>query len=119
MEKEQEKPAYYSILTADVRYDKKITPNAKLLFSEITASCNKNGCCWAKNSYFSKLYGVTTQAVSKWINSLADNGYLELEYEYEGKEIIRRNMYIKCNGSNMTQTQPETQKSLQTALKKY
>ena len=38
-----EHPSCYSILTADVRYDKRLKPNEKLLFSEITALSNKRG----------------------------------------------------------------------------
>ena len=32
-----EKPNYYAINPADVRYSKKLTPNATLLYAEITA----------------------------------------------------------------------------------
>ena len=39
-----EKPSYFSILTADVRYDRRLgKPNARELYSEITALSNKDG----------------------------------------------------------------------------
>ena len=44
-----EQPSYYSILTANVRYDKELKANEKLLFSEITALSNRNGYCHATN----------------------------------------------------------------------
>jgi hypothetical protein len=91
---EKETPNYYAIIPANVRYDKTLTANAKLLYGEITALCNEKGFCWASNSYFAELYEVTTQAISKWVNSLSDKGYLRLEYEYNGKEIKTRKMYI-------------------------
>ena len=91
---EKENPNYYAIIPANVRYDKSLTPNAKLLYGEITALCNEKGFCWASNNYFAELYDVTPQAISKWINSLSNKGYLNLEYEYNGKEIKVRKMFI-------------------------
>lgn len=85
-----ENPNYYAIIPANVRYDKEITPNAKLLYGEITALCNKEGYCWASNNYFAELYGVTAQAISKWINILAKKGYFTLEYILDGKECKQR-----------------------------
>ncbi|NCB47446.1 helix-turn-helix domain-containing protein [bacterium] len=90
----EEKKSYYAIIPANVRYDKSITPNAKLLYGEITALCNEKGYCWASNNYFADLYEVTPQAVSKWINQLAKKGYITLDYERAGKEIKQRNIYI-------------------------
>lgn len=90
----EEKKSYYAIIPANVRYDKTLTPNAKLLYGEITALCNEKGYCWASNNYFAELYEVKPQAVSRWINLLADKGYLKLEYEYNGKEIKQRNIFI-------------------------
>ena len=77
-----EKPNYYSILTAEVRYDKSLTPNAKLLYSEITCLTNKNGICWASNNYFSELYNVSKTTISKWINQLALKNYVSIEMNY-------------------------------------
>ena len=51
-----EKPNYYSYIPAHIRYAD-ITPNAKLLFAEITALLQMNGVCFASNQYFSTLYG--------------------------------------------------------------
>lgn len=91
----EDKRSYYAIIPANIRYDKNITPNAKLLYGEITALCNEKGYCWATNEYFSKLYGVSKQSISKWIKSLKDNNYISVEMIYrEGtKEILNR--YIK------------------------
>lgn len=87
--------AYYAIIPAKVRYDKDISPNAKLLYGEITALTNEKGYCWATNEYFAKLYGVSKQSISYWIKSLKDKNYITTEIIYkEGtKEILYR--YIK------------------------
>lgn len=89
-------PSYYSILTAEVRYCKEIPANAKLLYSEITALTNAYGFCFASNNYFAERYGVTPQAVSKWINILENKGFIKLEYEYgENKQIVKRRIYLR------------------------
>lgn len=95
----EEKPSYYSILTANVRYDKRLKANEKLLFSEITALSNKYGYCTATNSYFSNLYEVSKTSISTWINNLKRCGYLEIEtiYKENSKEIIQRKMYPQTN----------------------
>ena len=63
-------PGYYAIIPATVRYDDRLTPNAKLLYGEITALSNKEGYCWAGNAYFANLYGVTKTSISTWIGNL-------------------------------------------------
>ena len=90
---------YYAILPANVRYDKNITPNAKLLYAEITALCNDKGYCWAGNAYFAELYGVTKTSISNWISSLQKNGYIDVQliYKENSKEIQSRHISIANN----------------------
>lgn len=92
---EDKRAGYYAIIPATVRYDRRICANAKLLYGEITALCNKEGRCWASNKYFADLYGVSAQSISSWVKQLLENGYITSEVVYkEGtKEILRR--YIK------------------------
>lgn len=90
---------YYAVLPANVRYDKNITPNAKLLYAEITALCNDKGYCWAGNAYFAELYGVTKTSISNWISSLQKNGYIDVQFIYKenSKEIQSRHISIANN----------------------
>lgn len=85
-------PNYYSIIPANVRYDKELTPNAKLLYAEITSLCNKEGYCWATNEYFAKLYSVSKVSVSKWVSQLVEKGYINssIKYKKGSKEILNR-----------------------------
>src|SRR5690606_33316745 len=85
-------PNYYAVIPANVRYDKDLTPNAKLLYAEITCLCNQTGYCWSTNKYFAELYNVSNVSISKWINQLVEKGYINSTFEYkEGtKEIFRR-----------------------------
>lgn len=90
---EDEKPSYYSIITADVRYDERLKPNEKLLYSEITALSNKYGYCTATNSYFSKLYRADKSTVSRWVSHLEKCGYVQVEQTHNGKRIVQRKIY--------------------------
>ena len=92
----EEKKSYYAIIPANIRYDKDLTPNAKLLYGEITALCNERGYCWSENSYFAELYGVSNTSISKWINLLVQKGYLSSEITYiKGtKQIDKRYLRI-------------------------
>ena len=100
---EKDQKAYYAVIPANVRYDKRLKANEKLLYGEITALTNERGYCWAGNKYFSDLYGVTPQAVSKWINGLKDCGYISIEYTYKNgtKEIESR--IIKLVSTNVSE----------------
>ncbi len=87
-----ENKSYYAIIPANVRYDKDLPPNAKLLYGEITALCNAEGYCWAGNKYFANLYGVSVQSVSKWIALLSEKKYIfsQIIYKEGTKEILNR-----------------------------
>lgn len=94
-----DKPSYYSILTADVRYDEKLNASEKLLFSEITALSNRYGYCTAGNGYFSKLYNVSDRSVTRWIKHLKELGYLKYVpiYKKDSKEVDERRLYPLTN----------------------
>tara|TARA_Y100001938_G_scaffold113407_1_gene155606 strand:+ start:252 stop:857 length:606 start_codon:yes stop_codon:yes gene_type:complete len=89
------KPNYYAIIPAEVRYNKKLTPNAKLLYAEITALCNMNGKCTASTQYFCRLYEVSRSSIQNWLKLLEDNGYIirDVKYKQGSREIESR--YIK------------------------
>jgi uncharacterized phage protein (TIGR02220 family) len=87
--------AYYAIIPANVRYDKRLPANSKLLYGEITALCNEKGFCWAGDKYFADLYGVSKTTVQNWLKALFENNYIskEIEYKEGSKEILHR--YIR------------------------
>ncbi|MVB11364.1 Helix-turn-helix domain protein [Caprobacter fermentans] len=91
-----EKRSYYAIIPANVRYDKSLSPNAKLLYGEITALCSEKGYCWSTNKYFSDLFGVSQKSISKWISMLAKKKYLFIRMVYRKgtKEILERHLSI-------------------------
>jgi hypothetical protein len=96
-----DKPAYYAIIPATVRYDQRLTPNAKLLYGEITALCHQEGYCWAGNQYFADLYEVSKTSISTWIGNLKDAGHITVEMNYKegSKHILNR--YIRILGEGI------------------
>lgn len=93
---EEQQRSYYAIIPANVRYDKDLVPNAKLLYGEIAALCNEKGYCWATNQYFAELYGVSVLSIKRWVNSLVTKGYVyrTLTYKPNSKEIDKRILSI-------------------------
>ncbi len=95
-----ERPNYYAILSAEVRYDNRLKPNVKLLYAEITALCNMNKECYASNKYFSDLYNKSKGTISGWISDLVNYGYIKVRYTYKQgtKEIEYRYITILKGG---------------------
>lgn len=116
-----EKPNFYGIMPANVRYDKNLKPMEKILYTEITALSNKEGYCFASNSYFGELYEVNKKTVSTWVNNLEKQGYIKivLIYKQGTKEITERRIYINQKVSPIdkkTDTYP--QKNGEVSIKK-
>ena len=83
------KPSYYANIPANVRYSN-LKPNAKLLYGEITALSNKLGYCFASNSYFAELYGVSKNTVSRWIGDLTKLGFITVQIERNSNNQITK-----------------------------
>ncbi|SCI10599.1 Uncharacterised protein [uncultured Clostridium sp.] len=98
--------SYYAIIPANVRYDEDLTPNAKLLYGEITALCNEKGYCWASNDYFAELYKTSNRTVSRWIQQLISKGHItsKLIYREGTKEVKERHLYIGLIGGDKNVT---------------
>lgn len=96
----KEKDLHSITIPNKVLYCDEILPNAKLLFGEITFLCskNKNGCCWASNDYFAKLFKVSNTSISLWIKSLLDNKFIKSEVNPKNNT---RKIYLKASLSKV------------------
>lgn len=90
---EIERPNYYAILPANVRYDKRLSANAKLLYCEISALANVKGYCYASNNYFSELFSVDSRSVQRWLYNLKDYGYITMDFD-DNKDLRTRKIFI-------------------------
>ena len=89
---ECDKPNYFAILPADVRYDNRLTADDKLLYAEITALTQMNGACYASTKYFSELLGGGERTVRNSLKRLEEAGYIErvIIYKPGTKEVEKR-----------------------------
>ncbi|EKP99637.1 hypothetical protein LCA12A_1312 [Lacticaseibacillus casei 12A] len=87
-----EKPSYYAVIPANVRYHEKLSDGAKLLYGEITALSNKNGYCWASNDYFSRLYSVSISTIKRRLQALEELGFIKriVKYKEGTTEVEKR-----------------------------
>lgn len=90
-----DKPNYYAVIPADVRYSD-IIDGAKLLYGEITALASKEGYCWASNAYFAELYRVHVSTIIIWINELRTHGFISSSLE---KNSLRK-IYLTPSGKH-------------------
>lgn len=85
---------YYAVIPANVRYNKNLTANSKLLYGELTALANQNGYCWATNAYFSELYGVDERSIQNWLKALEQEGFIFRALTKKGELLEERKIYI-------------------------
>ena len=106
-----EHPNYYSVIPANVRYDGDLSASAKLMYGEITALTSKTGECWATNTYFMNLYGVTEGSVKNWIRQLKDKGYISVTVT-DNRRIITVGGGQKIDWGGSKKLPPEGSKNL-------
>ena len=104
---------YYAIIPATIRYDKQLSPTAKLLYGELTALSNEKGYCWASNRYFSELYGVSPISISRYISQLKKLGYIRITYDKNTKDQDRR-IYINDLKTEKETTEPSETEEIDT-----
>jgi len=100
--KENQKPSYFSILTAPVRYSTVLNDFEKLLFSELTALANAKGYATASNSYLAYVFGKSERTIARSLETMKKHGYIRVETMREGKKIVARNIYVISEAEQKT-----------------
>ena len=67
---EENKIGYYAIIPSTVLFNERIKANEKLLYAVITVLSNKEGYCYASNTYLGKLLKAQPHTISKWVSHL-------------------------------------------------
>lgn len=110
---EKETPNYFAILPAPVRYAEDLSEFQKLLYAEITALSQKDGYCYASNTYFSTLYKKRADRISRCIKNMESLWYIRTEYNKN--EWNRRKIYVE----HLTTNQPPIGEKYNTIVLKH
>ena len=103
----ENKIGYYAIIPATVLFNEKIKANEKLLYAIITVLSNKEGYCYASNSYLGRLLNAQPHTISKWVSHLKELGFVCLDIIKNDKgEIIQRRIYPNDTPYSINRTYP-------------
>ena len=102
MEDTIERPGYWAVLPAQVRYDAELPASAKILYAEISSLTDQRGYCYAANDYFVQLYGCAERTLQRLLRALEDRGYITIQDGNGGAG--RRKIYA---GINPVQQNPD------------
>ena len=67
----------------------------KVVLVEIDSLDDDEKGCYASNKYFANFFKLTNGRVSQIIKQLQEKGYIDVSYNYQGKEITERVIRIK------------------------
>lgn len=84
----------YSMCLNKWALDKEIKNELGLLLI-ISSLCAEKGYCFASNKYLADLFDITEVSISTKINKLEKRGYITVEYQKRGCEIISREIRLK------------------------
>lgn len=77
---DDQKPNFFSITPAPVRYNNKLQPMARIIYGEITALSNKYGYCSAKNTYFARVFELSIRQVTFLLSQIEKYNYIKMVY---------------------------------------
>ncbi len=76
-----------------------IPPSGRIIYAEVCALAQKEGYCYASNKYFSSVYHLSVQSVSRLLNALKKQGFLEISYGKDERGYLKRFMKPKVDNS--------------------
>ena len=84
----------YSVCLNKWALDKDIKNELGLLLI-ISSLCAEKGYCYASNNYLAKIFDITEVSISSKISKLEKKGYISVEYQKRGCEVISREIRLK------------------------
>lgn len=81
------KRSYYAIIPANIRYDKRLKPGAKLLYGDFIARCSEGGTLLLDIEELSTANRVSDNTIYEWLHGLVNQGYVFVSGE---KDIVSK-----------------------------
>lgn len=89
------------IIPSEVRYDKRLTPLAKLIYGEIYTNNTHGIIVDYTNNHYAELYDVSKQTISTTLKSLIDCKLIESKIFYNNqKQITKRELKVTNDVGN-------------------
>lgn len=92
--KEQQRQFRGVWIPKEIWLNKELTQQEKMILIEIDSLEDEEKGCWASNKHFNIMFGISNSRISQIIQSLQNKGYIRIEYEKKGKEILARHLFI-------------------------
>ena len=116
---EEKQIGYYAVIPSTVLFNENLKANEKLLYAVITVMSNKEGYCFASNSYLAKLFNSQPHTISNWISNLNKLKFVCVEIIRNDKnEIIQRRIYPNDIPYTIKMTYPYTSNMTQSMSQK-
>lgn len=90
---EQKSTLFFNQIPASIIEAEDLNDFEKLLFGEIYTMANSYGSIFPSNTFLAKRYKKSIWTVSTSLKKLQDKGYINMEYQYKGREILKRFIY--------------------------
>lgn len=91
---EENRIGYYAVIPSTILFNENLKANEKLLYAVITILANKEGYCFASNTYLAELFNAQPHTISNWISHLNRLNFVCVEIIRNDKnEIIQRRIY--------------------------
>ena len=84
-------PGYYAILPPKIRYNRKLSANAKLLWAELSAIQSHNNEVYASNEYLGYLMDLKIRQVQYLLKELKDSKLITIKQKRTSRIIIINN----------------------------
>lgn len=92
--KEQQRQFRGVWIPKEIWLNKELTQQEKMILIEIDSLEDEEKGCWASNKHFNSMFDISNSRISQIIQSLQNKGYIRIEYEKKGKEILARHLFI-------------------------